>query len=219
MKVLLIQASSNLTVSYSRRWADKLVDRLKLKYPQAEIELLDLQKQVIPHLNADTIAASYTLPADRNEQLKNAIHASDVWVDQFLSADVIVLGMPMYNFSLPSVVKAYIDQIVRVGRTFKYTPTGPVGLVNATKEMYFVTSSGAIYSEGSLKSLDFVEPYLRSIFGFLGLSRFNFIRIEGTALGKASIDQMEMKAQDRLNELFPLSAVEKASEQEAETHS
>ncbi len=198
MKLLLIQASSNPGPSYSKKWAEKVVLRFQEKHADLQVETLDLAYTPVPHLTSKGIAASFTLPEQRDAEALKAIETSDQLVDQFLAADIIVFGIPMYNFSIPSVLKAYIDQIVRVGRTFRYTELGPIGLVSPQKRLFFITSSGAIYSQGPFQSADFLEPYVKTLFGFLGLRDFSFIRIEGTALGSAQIEESEALAVQKL---------------------
>ena len=201
MRLLLIQSSSNPGSSYSRRWSEKVVDHLKKKHPQLALETLDLCEHAVPAVTPLSVAASFTPQAQRNAEQSEAIALSEQLVDQFLNADVIVLGIPMYNFGVPANFKAYVDQIVRVGKTFQYTPTGPVGLVTGPKKLIVVSSSGGIYSEGPAKGSDFLEPYLKTLFGFLGLKDINFIRLEGTALGEAQITKVEQLAAKQIEVL------------------
>lgn len=201
MRLLLIQSSANPGPSFSRKWSEKVVAHFKAKYSSLEIETLDLRDHPPTAVTPLSVGASFTPKENRDLVQINVLASSEQFVDQFLRADVVVIGAPMYNFGVPATLKAYIDQIVRVGRTFQYTATGPVGLVTSPKKMVFVTSSGGIYSEGPAREFDFLEPYLKALFGFLGLRDFSFIRIEGTAMGAEQIAKAEANAAIQLEAL------------------
>ncbi|WP_431209241.1 FMN-dependent NADH-azoreductase [Puia sp. P3] len=106
---------------------------------------------------------------------------SDEAIRDVFDSDILVIGAPMYNFSLPSALKAWIDHIVRAGKTFSYSEKGVAALVNG-KKVYLVIASGGVFSEGPMKEHDFVEPYLRYILGFIGLTDITTIRVEGLAI-------------------------------------
>jgi FMN-dependent NADH-azoreductase len=128
------------------------------------------------HLN------SFFTPAEKHSpELAEAVKHSDEAIAELLDADVIVIGMPMFNFSIPSSLKAWIDHIARAGKTFRYSESGPEGLVT-NKKIYLAISSGAVYSEGYMKQFDFTEPYLRSVLGFLGMTDVTAIRVEGVSI-------------------------------------
>ena len=110
-----------------------------------------------------------------------AARAGSEALDEFLAADVVVIGAPMYNFSIPSTLKAWIDRIAVAGRTFRYGANGPEGLAGG-KRVVIVSSRGGIYSEGAMQALDFQEQYLRKLFGFLGVTDIEIVRAEGVNL-------------------------------------
>jgi FMN-dependent NADH-azoreductase len=130
------------------------------------------------------------------------VKLSDDLVAELLKADTIVLGAPMYNFSVSSTLKAWIDHVARVGLTFKYTETGPVGMVQG-KKVYVFTSRGGVYSQGPAKSMDFHETYLRAVLGFIGLSDITFIHTEGLAMGEAAVADALTQTRQAIGELVP----------------
>jgi len=140
----------------------------------------------VPHLTEEVIGAFFTPAEQRGAEAAFTVKLSDTLVDELLAADVLVLAAPMYNFSVPSTLKAWIDHVVRVGRTFQYTATGPVGLV-AGKKAYVFTSSGGIYSEGPAASYDYLSTYLRTALGFIGITDVSFIQTEGVSRGDEAL--------------------------------
>jgi FMN-dependent NADH-azoreductase len=128
------------------------------------------------------VAATFTPPDLRTPEMYAALAESDALIDELLDADVIVIGVPMHNFGVCTLLKCYIDQVVRVGRTFQFTPTGPRGLV-AGKRVVVITTRGSDYSAGPMAALDFQEPYLRTLFGFLGVEDLTFISCNGMDSG------------------------------------
>jgi FMN-dependent NADH-azoreductase len=154
-------------------------------------------------LTAEHIAAWITAPAERSEREQAIAKLSDALIEELEAAEVIVIAVPMYNFSIPSTLKAWFDHITRAGRTFRYTANGPEGLLK-DKKVFVVTARGGVYSGDSpVKSYDFQEPYLRAILGFNGLTDVTFIHIEaqkldpdaaGAALKKARTVARELAA-------------------------
>jgi|SRR5579872_603375 len=180
-KILNIQSSPRGGDSYSIQLADAIVAKLHTIDPDSTVETLDLVKTHFPHLEEAHIASFYT-PAERHTQRERiAIRHSDESIRAIREADILVIGAPMYNFSIPSVLKAWIDHIVRAGVTFAYTDKGPQGLVKG-KKVYVAIASGGVYSDGPMKSMDFIEPYLRSVLGFIGLIDITFFRVEGLSV-------------------------------------
>jgi FMN-dependent NADH-azoreductase len=159
-----------------------------------------LSRQLSAEFIAKWQAAFFTPGEQRNAEQAYAVKLSDQLVDEVIAADVIVIGAPMYNFSVPSGLKAYIDQIARAGRTFKYTETGPVGLLTH-KKVYIVTASGGVYSEGPAAGYDFLATYLRAVLGFLGITDISFIRAEGVALGEQALADTLAKSRVAIAEL------------------
>lgn len=135
------------------------------------------------HVTEAWVAAAYSSPADHTPELQEAIRLSDELIDELLAAERYVVGLPMYNFSVPSVFKAYLDQIVRVGRTFAVDSSGYTGLVKDRK-MLVITAQGGSYRPGTpTEAYNFHEPYLRTIFGLIGITDISFIYADGLAMG------------------------------------
>jgi len=112
---------------------------------------------------------------------RQAVRHSEEAIADITEADILVIGAPMYNFSIPSALKAWIDHVVRAGVTFKYDANGPEGLVKG-KKVYIALSSGGVFSDGPMRSMDFAEPYLRHILGFIGLTDVTLFRVEGLSI-------------------------------------
>src|ERR1700738_2139907 len=145
-----------------------------------------LAPHTMPHLDGETFAAMGTDAGELNGRQKELVALSDELIAELEVADTIMLAVPMYNFSIPSTLKAWIDHVARAGRTFRYTAAGPEGLLKG-KKVFVVTGRGGVYSGDSpARGLDFQEPYLRAILGFLGLSDVTFIHIEGLAISPES---------------------------------
>lgn len=167
MKLLHIDSSALGGHSVSRGLTASIVAELVREQPGLDVTYRDLAAQPLPHWSPVADAAD---PA--------AILSSEV-LEEFLAADVIVIGAPMYNFSIPSALKAWIDRVAVAGKTFHYTANGPEGLAKG-KRVVIASSRGGIYSQGSAaQSFDFQEPYLRAVLGFLGITDVEFVRAEG----------------------------------------
>jgi len=169
MNVLHIDSSILGANSASRLLSRALVSRLTAENPGAEVKYLDLAADSLPHLSGESLAQ-----ADLTETARNNQAMSD-----FLAADVIVIGAPMYNFGIPSQLKAWIDRIVVKDKTFRYTQTGPEGLVKG-KRVFVAVSRGSFYAPGS--PAEFAESYLKHVLGFIGISDVTFVRAEGLGI-------------------------------------
>ena len=196
MKLLHIDSSVLADNSISRKLTAQIVDEWKVNHPNTTVEYLDLSSQAPSHLSADSLG--FRLPAGSSltdvQKQENAV--SEALVQQFLAADVIVVGAPLYNFSIPSQLKAWIDRVAQVGRTFKYTEKGPQGLAGG-KTVIVASSRGGVYStsEGG-RAMEHQESYLATVFGFFGITDVRFVRAEGVAMGDAAKAQaMELAAQ------------------------
>lgn len=183
--ILLIQSSSNLASSVSRDLAETYVRDYKAAHPDATVTERDLVSSPIPHLGVDLLGGFFGKPEALTEAQKSALALSNTLVDEMMAASLIVIGVPMYNFSIPSALKAWIDHVVRAGRTFHYTAEGPSGVVIGKKAVLFL-AAGGVYSSGPYKPYDFQETYLRAILGFIGITDVTVIRAEGLALGEES---------------------------------
>jgi FMN-dependent NADH-azoreductase len=169
MNILHIDSSILGANSASRLLSRELVSKLTAQNPDAKVKYLDLAAESLPHLSGGSLAQ-----ADQGETARNAQAMSD-----FLGADVIVVGAPMYNFGIPSQLKAWIDRIVVKGQTFRYTQAGPEGLAEG-KRVLVAVSRGSVYEPGS--PAEFAESYLKHVFGFIGISDVTFVRAEGLGL-------------------------------------
>jgi FMN-dependent NADH-azoreductase len=176
--ILHLKSSIQGASSYSIKLGDVIVEKIKEKYPESKLEVLDLVDPEIPHLNAAMLRAFF-IPEDKlTEEEKKLVGFSNDLVKQLLTADIIVIGAPLINFTIHSSLKAWIDHITRVGITFGYGGNGPIGLVTG-KKVYVAMSSGGVYSDGPGKENDFVVPYLKAFLGFLGMTDLTAFRAEG----------------------------------------
>src|ERR1700752_1437926 len=169
MNVLHIDSSILGEGSASRARPRGVVERLKSEHPDAEVTYLDLAALDLPHLSQTSLARS-----DESEAARNALA-----LEQFLAADVVVIGAPIYNFSIPSQLKAWIDRITVAGQTFRYTPNGPEGLAGG-KEVIVAMARGGV--GGADPKGEFGESYLRFLFAFLRIRNPRFVRAEGLAI-------------------------------------
>jgi FMN-dependent NADH-azoreductase len=156
-----------------------IVAKIQEAYPGSSVKETNLVKKQFPHLEEAHLHAFFTPIENRTPENLVAIKHSDEAIKEIMDADIIVLGAPLYNFGIHSTLKAWIDHIARAGVTFKYDENGPEGLVK-NKKVYIALSAGGIYSEGPYKPFDFVEPYLRAVLGFLGMTDVTVFRVEGT---------------------------------------
>ena len=163
----------------SSQLADHYVAAYLKANPAAKVVSRDLAANPIPHLGGETVGAFFTPAENRNDAQKAAIALSDELVAEIQAADVIVIGAPMYNFNIPSVLKAYFDHIARAGLTFKYGEQGPVGLLTGKKAVVFSTRGGLYAGTPN----DVETPFVRQFLGFLGITDVNFVYAEGLAYG------------------------------------
>jgi FMN-dependent NADH-azoreductase len=179
--LLHIDSSPSGENSISRALSKEFVQNWAAGNPNAKIVTRDLYAGSIPPVAAPWIMSIYAPEAARTPEQKELIKLSDVLVDELLSADVIVLGVPMHNFSVPSVLKLWIDQIIRGDKTFKRDGKGMAGLVTG-KEVHIFVASGGVYDPGTpTEGMNFVEPYLRTALGFIGITDIRFLHAGGTA--------------------------------------
>jgi FMN-dependent NADH-azoreductase len=177
-KILNIQSSPRGKASFSIQLADAIVSKIIAAYPGSEVETIDLVKMSFPHLEEAHLTSFFTPVENHTLADRVAIKHSDENIHAVKDADILVIGAPMYNFGIHSTLKAWLDHIVRAGQTFTYSEKGIEGLVKG-KKVYVALASGGIYSEGLMKGMDFVEPYLRAVLGAIGLTDVTFVRAEG----------------------------------------
>ena len=184
MKLLQIDSSALGAQSVSRELTRRVVAQWLQSHPGTSVEVLDLAVDAPAHLNMDSLGFRLGLDAGSlTEAQKRENAVTEKLLGQFLAADVIVVGAPMYNFSVPSQLKAWIDRIAQAGRTFKYTDKGPVGLAGGKTVIVASTRGGAYSANPALAFLDHQESYLKAVFGFVGITDVRFVRAEGIAMG------------------------------------
>ncbi|USP38808.1 FMN-dependent NADH-azoreductase [Acinetobacter sp. XS-4] len=182
MKLLQIDTSILGEQSVSRQLTSSVIRQLSATYPDAEIIHHDFALEPIPHLSdAEFLAWQGVEP--NNETAQQRVAQNTQYLDEFLSSDIVVIGAPMYNFSFPSQLKAWLDRLSIAGKTFRYTENGPQGLVEG-KRVIIASSRGGVYSEGSAAEvLDYQETYIKAFFNFIGVTDITFVRAEGIAFG------------------------------------
>ena len=199
--ILVITASPRGDRSASRALTSTFAELWAQRHPQDTILLRDVGHHPVPHITEPWIVGSFAPSDAQTPESKAAIAVSDHLVDEFLSADRYIFGVPMYNFNVPSTFKAYIDQIVRAGRTYGVGPNGYEGLVK-NKKALFITSSGGAYLPGTpMGAFNFQEPYLRVIFGFIGVTDLHFISADSQNLGDATATRARERVENSLKEL------------------
>ena len=188
--LLHIDSSPLGGASISRQLSTEFVQNWKEANPDGKIVSRDLTASQLTPVNAEWIGAAYTPEDSRTPAQRNVLALSDSLIAELEEADEYVFGVPMHNFGIPSVFKLWIDQIVRAGKTFAYVDGAPVGLLK-NKKATFVAASGGAYDPGTIMaSFNFVEPYLRTVFGFIGVTETSFLNAGGTAaLNYGKIDR------------------------------
>jgi len=179
-KILHIISSPKGGQSFSIQLGNAIVEKVKAAYPGSVVKVKNLTESPYPHLEEATLAAFYTPEENQTPEDKAALSHSDQAIAEIAEADVIVIGAPLWNFGIPSVLKAWIDHIARAGVTFKYSEAGIEGLIKG-KVVYVAMASGGIYSSGPMQPLDFVSTYLKGLLGFLGMTDLTVFRVEGSA--------------------------------------
>lgn len=184
MKLLHVDSSILGTHSVSRQLSAEIVANWIQFHPDTAVEHLDLAKDTPNHFSADALGIKAGIQADPTDAQRHENEVSERLVAQFLAADVIVIGAPFYNFSIPSQLKAWIDRLAQAGRTFKYTETGPVGLAGGKTVIVASTRGGAYSTSEGGQAMEHQESYLKVIFGFFGITDVRIVRAEGLAMGE-----------------------------------
>ena len=179
--LLHIDSSPLYGRSVSRQLTGAFVSQWKSSHPDGTVIDRDLNATPIPPITAEWVAAAYTPQEARTPQQKEVLTLSDKLLSEIERADEYVFGVPMHNFGVPSVLKLWIDQIARVGRTFSYAAGAPKGLITGKKATFIIATGGSYDAQTQMASFNFVEPYLRSVFGFLGVTDATFLTAGGTA--------------------------------------
>lgn len=179
MKILQINSSARAENSHSTRLANTLVERLRAEQPQATLTVRDLGRTPHPMLDEAALQALFTPAEQRTPEQAARVAQDDALIAEIQAADVMVLGVPMYNFGVPAQLKNWIDAICRVQVTFRYTENGPQGLLTG-KKVYVALTRGGLYRN---TPNDSQTPYLKTFLGFLGMSDVQFVYAEGLAMG------------------------------------
>ena len=178
-RVLIIESSARQQDSVSRQLTQTFIKQWQAAHPKDEITVRDLAVNPVPHLDINLLGG-WMKPADQRSDIEQvSLERSNQLTDELLAADVLVMAAPMYNFAIPSTLKAWLDHVLRAGVTFKYTATGPQGLLTG-KRAFVLTARGGIHTGASS---DHQEPYLRQVMGFIGIHDVTFIHAEGVNLG------------------------------------
>ena len=195
--ILQINASLYSANGQSSRLADEFVDALREQNPAAKLIVRDLAREPVPHLDAERFGAFVTPVEKRTSRQQEIVNQSDALIGELKQADAIVLGLPMYNFGVPSQLKAWFDHVARAGVTFKYTEKGPVGLLTGKKAWVLATRGGKYAGTPG----DHETPFVRQFLGFLGITEVEFVYAEGLAISEASKQQALAAAQSIIRDL------------------
>src|ERR1700693_4533803 len=200
MKLLRIDSSARRN-SVSRHLTGRFAEAWQQEHPHGTVMERDLATTALPHITDEWVHAVHSDPATLTTEQRLVLQLSDELVEELVQADTIVVGAPMYNFAIPAPLKAWIDQIVRVGKTVLFAEAGPQGVLKG-KKVYVVTSRGCAFRPGTpTERFDYQEPYLRHILGFIGLTDVTFIHAENQKPGDlaeparaAAMEQVQLAA-------------------------
>jgi FMN-dependent NADH-azoreductase len=206
VKVLRIDASGRRDQSSTRVLTDNLIDALEDRYSDVDVVRRDLA-QGMPHVDQNWIEANFTPDEARNTSHRQQLSYSDGLVDELKAAEVIVIGMPIYNFGVPAALKAWVDMVARARLTFRYTENGPEGLLNG-KKAYLVVASGGVAIDSEV---DFATPYMRQALRFLGITDIEVVAAaQQNKRGDESISDARAQIADLIhvgNSLAPVKQV------------
>ncbi len=180
--ILHLISSPRAELSSSRKLGNAVVEKILEKYPDAVVKERDLTKKPVPVLEEVHINTFFSSPENYSPEQQSINSYSEELISELKEADMIVIDSPMYNFSVPTTLKAYFDFTSRAGYTFKYSEDGPKGLLDSNKKLYIAFTSGNIYSTGPYQIYDSNVPYIKHIFGFYGISDVRVFRAEGLAI-------------------------------------
>lgn len=200
MNILQINSSARADQSQSTRLAASIVERLQRANPHARLTVRDLGRTPHPELGESALAALFTPADQRTPEQAARVALDDALIAELQAADVVVLGVPMYNFGVSSQLKNWIDAIARSGVTFRYTDKGPVGLVQG-KKVYVALTRGGLYRN---TPADTQVPYLTNVFAFLGMTDVQFIYAEGLAMGPEAEQKALASAQTQIDDALAL---------------
>lgn len=198
-KLLRIDASANQDNSVSRALAEQFELRWKQNNPAGKVLHRDLSQIPPEHLSPEMLGAMFS-PEPTAEQQALLAHSAEL-INELKDVDTVLIATPMYNFGIPSTLKAYFDHIARAGLTFEYTEQGPKGLINGVNAVA-VISSGGDYRQPPLDSMNFVDGYLKTIFGFMGIEDVTLIHAAGLAMGEEQAEKAKKEASEAIQKYF-----------------
>ncbi len=204
--LLHIDSSPRGERSHSRRMTREFVEAWQQAHPTDTVTSRDVGRQPVPHVDEPWIVAAYTPAEQRSPELREALRVSDRLIDELIAADIVVVGCPMYNFSVPSTFKAYIDQIVRIGRTFAIdyeNAEDPYKPLLHNKKMFVITARGSSgFGPGDRYGhMNHQDPYLRVAFGFIGITDITFVHVENDEHSSESLAESIANAQAQITAL------------------
>lgn len=180
-KILHVISSPRGEESNSIKLANRIIDQLQVRYPDSSLSINNTVERNYIHLN-EIHPVAYRLPeTEQTPTQRDTLYSSDLAVRELIDADIVVISIAMYNFNIPSALKAWIDHIVRAGKTFSYASGKAEGLLK-NKKAYLAIASNGVFSEGPMKPFDFGEPYLRFILSFIGITEITTYRVEGAGI-------------------------------------
>ncbi|RAJ98389.1 FMN-dependent NADH-azoreductase [Aliidiomarina maris] len=200
MKILHVTAGIFGDNSVSTQLSNKLVERLSKGRDDVSVVVRDVAATAISHLDAEVLMAASTAEGDRSPRQVEELALTETLLEEIFAADVLVIGAPMYNFTIPSQLKAWFDRIAQAGRTFRYTENGPEGLLT-DKKAYVASARGGFYSEGEMAALDHQESYVTTILGFVGIKNVTVVRAEGVNISDSQREESIQAASANIDAL------------------
>jgi len=207
--ILVLNTSPRGQRSQSRKLVQLFIDRWRQLFPEDKIGFREVGQSKIPHITEEWIGAAFSAPDQRSEEEKQALSLSDELVAEFIAADIYIVGVPMHNWSIPSGFKAYIDQLMRINRTWKFKSGKPdgeyVGLLR-NKKMFLIATSGDFgYQQGGINHhMNFQTPYLKTVFNIMGIRDITEITLENEEYGGKAFQESIEKTHSAIEQLFAL---------------
>lgn len=189
-KILHVISSPRGEESISIKLGNSITEQLLEAFPGSSAKTEDLNVNPYPHLYDEQITALRSPSEGHTEEQKQLVKRSDKAIAEVMESDILVISLPLHNFGIPTTLKSWIDNVLRAGHTFSYTPEGPKGLVK-DKKVYIAIASGGIYSEGGFQDYDFAVPYLKAVLGFIGITDVKVVRAEGLGISALAETALE----------------------------
>ncbi len=201
--ILRLDTSPRKTDSLSRQLANKVQEHLLSLNPSLGVKVRDLSSENLPHISNETITGFYTAPSNMSTGLKAATALSDELISELKAANTLIISAPMYNFGMPSSLKAWVDQVVRINQTFAFDGHSFEGLVPVKRAVLVLAYGATGYTaDGDFAAMNFLEPYLKALMGFLGIDDVKIIRIEGTTGDPVALARTLQRASNDVSQLF-----------------